>query len=129
MPRNSAILSVCWASLGRCSLISMPGTLVWIGLNSPAPALCGLRSNVSLWLGPPSIHSRMHDLVLSFAWAARVARTLSQPDIEAPSTPAADSLTKSRRDNPLRIADCGLRIEENMIGSSAVGGRDRAWRL
>ena len=79
----------------------MPGTAVVIGLNSPASLVPGLRSKVSLWLGPPSIHSRMQDLCLTPDAAARAASTLSQPDIAAPPTPAADSFRKSRRDRPL----------------------------
>src|ERR1700676_2313958 len=80
----------------------MPDTEVGIGLNSPASLVPGLRSKVSLWLGPPSIHRRMQALCLTPDAAARAARTLSQPDIAAPPTPAADSFRKSRRDRPLR---------------------------
>ena len=50
-----------------------------------------MRSNVSLWLAPPSIHNRMHFLVArvwpgfwACAWAAREASTPIQPDIDAP---------------------------------------------
>ena len=49
------------ASFGRCSLILMPGDAVSISLNGPPLAWPGLRSKVSIWLGPPFIHSRMHD--------------------------------------------------------------------
>ena len=42
---------------------------------------------MSLWLGPPSIHRRMHALALAegagTAALARLARTCSQPDMDA----------------------------------------------
>jgi hypothetical protein len=41
---------------------------------------------------------------LVLAVAAWLASTLSQPDIEAPVTPAADSRKKSRRDRPQRVS-------------------------
>src|SRR3954468_22787786 len=100
MLRTTTPWCITFATFGRCSLIWRPGTLVGIGLNSPAPLLSGLRSKVSLWLGPPSIQSRMQLLCLRaggldppVAAAAWLARTFSQPDIEtAPTpTPAADS--------------------------------------
>ena len=56
-----AMSFICLASLGRCSLIRMPGTAVSIALNGPPLAWPGLRSKVSIWLGPPVIQSRMHD--------------------------------------------------------------------
>src|SRR5215207_9344370 len=90
MPRTTTPRFITPAIFGKCSLISTPEALVLIGLNSPAPLLSGLRSNVSLWLGPPSIHRRMHDL----AWplplaAAAFAITGSQPDSAGANTPAA----------------------------------------
>ena len=75
MPRTTAPWCITFAIFGRCSLISMPGAEVAMGLKSPAPLLPGLRSKVSLWLGPPSIHIRMHDLALpEGAGAAALAR-------------------------------------------------------
>ena len=56
-----AMSFICLASLGRCSLIKMPGTAVSMALNSPPLAWPGLGSKVSIWLGPPVIQSRMHD--------------------------------------------------------------------
>src|SRR5262249_30474042 len=100
MPRRMAACFMSWAILGKCSLISMPGASVLTGLNSPAPLDSGLRSKVSLWLGPPAIHSRMHDLVfLPWAAAAR-ASTGRKPEDEAAETPAAVSCLMSRRAGP-----------------------------
>src|SRR6478672_1549360 len=101
------------ATLDQCSLISMPGALVLIGLNSPAPLLEGLRSSVSLWLGPPSIHRRMQRLALAFELAtvsaARADSTSIQPEADAPKTPAAVNFMKSPRDR-------SISVEENIIG-------------
>src|SRR5262245_37111688 len=69
-----------------------------MALKGPPCAVPGRRSNVSLWLGPPSIHSRMHDLVFARSSAARPAKTLSQPDSPVPRTPAADNFSMSRRE-------------------------------
>src|SRR5262252_6265610 len=99
MERSRAILSMCWATLGRCSPILMPGTLVLISLYGPPLAWPGLRSNVSIWLGPPSIHKRMPDRFRCGALAPPLARAFSQPDIEPPSTPAADRVSHSRRES------------------------------
>src|SRR4051794_15773409 len=106
MPRTITPRFITPAIFGRCSLISMPGTLVLIGLNSPAPLLSGFRSKVSLWLAPPSIHRRMHDLALPLPLlAAALAITGSQPDSEVANTPAADSRRKSRRVFSLRRSE------------------------
>jgi hypothetical protein len=42
----------------------------------------------------------MHDLCLTPLAAAPDASTGNQPDIDVPTTPAAESLKKSRRDKP-----------------------------
>src|SRR6266542_3886948 len=76
----------------------MPGTEVAIGWNSPASGVPGFMSNVSFWLGPPAIHSKMHDLCLAPDPAACAAITSSQPDTDARAAPAADNLSKPRRD-------------------------------
>src|SRR5438552_4977723 len=77
----------------------MPGTEVAIGWNSPPSLVPGFMSNVSFWLGPPSIHSRIHDLCLTPAPAACAAIRSSQPDIDVRAAPAAVNLRKSRRDS------------------------------
>src|SRR5262245_34569631 len=97
MPRRITPLFIKPATFGRCSEISMPDAAVLIGLNSPPSLVPGFMSNVSLCDGPPSIHSRMQDLVLARVSAARAANGASQPDNEAPNTPSDDNRTKSRR--------------------------------
>src|SRR5579875_1352379 len=82
---------------GRCSLNLMPGTVVAISLKGPPLAWPGFKSKVSIWLGPPFIHKRMQARLRSGLAAAAAARFSSQPDIEAPSTPAADKRSHSRR--------------------------------
>src|SRR5438128_11001685 len=77
----------------------MPGTAVAIGRNSPASGVPGFMSNVSFWLGPPSIHSRMHDLCLTPDPAECAAIRSSQPDIEVRAAPVAENLRKARRDS------------------------------
>ena len=79
----------CLASLGRCGPSSIPGTADWIGLNGPLLAWPGLGSNVSVWLGPPDIQSRMHDLRRLGCAAVSAARASIQPEAEAPRAPAA----------------------------------------
>ena len=73
---------MCLATFGRCSLILMPGTLVAISLKGPPLAWPGLRSKVSIWLGPPFIHSRMHERLRCGSSAAAAASRPSQPDSE-----------------------------------------------
>src|SRR6478672_6029772 len=101
MLRTMTPVCIISAVFGRCSLISTPGALVFTGLNSPAPLLSGLRSKVSLWLGPPSIQRRMHDFARPFpalpALLAASAMTGSQPERAGANTPAAESRRKSRR--------------------------------
>jgi hypothetical protein len=80
--RTGTIWCMSLASLGRCSLMRMPGTDVAISLNGPPLACPGFKSNVSVWLGPPFIQSRMHDR-RRCAWTAGVAAsTSSQPERE-----------------------------------------------
>src|SRR5205809_3734341 len=93
-----AMWSMNLAILGRCSLILMPVTEVSISLNGPPLAWPGLRSNVSIWLGPPFIHSRMHDRLRCGSFAAAPAMRSSQPDIEKPTNPAAVYRSRSRLD-------------------------------
>src|SRR5438874_2004108 len=99
MPRTTTPWCITSAVFGRCSLISTPGALVLIGLKSPAPLLCGLRSNVSLWLGPPAIQSMMQDLALvgGAPAAAWLASTFIHPEKDATPTPAALSWRNRRR--------------------------------
>src|SRR5262245_30466287 len=105
MPRRMAPSCIHLATFDRCSLIWMPGTEVAIGLNSPPSFVPGFMSKVSLCDGPPSIHSRMHDLVFAFVCSAWAARVPSHPDSDVPATPAAtEYLRKSRREKFMVMA-------------------------
>jgi hypothetical protein len=82
MERTGTRWCIHFATLGRYSLIRMPGTEVAISLKGP-PLVCpGFRSKVSIWLGPPFIHSKMHDRRRCGWAAASAARVSSQPDRE-----------------------------------------------
>src|SRR5579871_673964 len=76
----------------------MPDTEVGIGLKSPPFSVFGFMSKVSLWLGPPSIQSRIQALCLLPLLAAWAAKTPSQPDRDVVSRPAVESLKKSRQE-------------------------------
>src|SRR5262245_53792019 len=89
---------MCRATWGRCSLMRMPGTAVWISLNGPPLACPGLRSKVSIWLGPPAIHSRMHDRLRRGSFAAVEARALNQPESEPPASAAEVACSQARRE-------------------------------
>ena len=62
--RRRAILSINRACRGRSSQISMPGTLVRIGRNSPRYSFgaSGFGSYMSRWDGPPGRKIMMTDL-------------------------------------------------------------------
>src|SRR5262245_61002800 len=96
--RMTAQCSICFASFGRCSEISIPGTDVSIALYGPPFSCPGLRSKVSIWLGPPDIHSRMHERRRSLLAATSSANAGSQRDIDTPKAPQAESLSQSRRE-------------------------------
>src|SRR6516165_3715130 len=85
----TAMSLACLASLGRCGPKSIPGTAVAIGLYGPLLACPGLGSKVSVWLGPPDIQSRMHDLRRLGFPAVSAARASIQPEAEAPTAPKA----------------------------------------
>src|ERR1700733_11619284 len=100
-----AMSSMHWDNWGSCSTIWMPGTFVEADLNSPP----GLGSKVCCWLGPPSIHRRMHDLPRGrFTDVAAFARDSNQGTDTPERRPAADSLRKSRRGS--------CRWDDNMEG-------------
>src|SRR6516165_3284590 len=98
----------------------MPGTEVAIGLNSPASLVPGFMSNVSFWLGPPSIHSRMHALCLRADSAARAASRSNQPEAEARAAPAAENRRRSRRE---RVAVRALVMRRLLSQRSEVRGQ------
>src|SRR5436305_1734554 len=70
MLRTTASRSARPASFGRCSHTWTPGTLVATGLNSPALGVPGFMSKVSVWAGPPAIHSRIQALRYAVGGAA-----------------------------------------------------------
>ncbi len=84
------------ATFGRCSQICMPGTAVSIGLNVPPLAWPGFMSKVSIWLGPPLIHSKMHARFRAGSAAALAASDSIQPEAENAEKPAAASFIQSR---------------------------------
>src|SRR5262249_15925176 len=72
----------------------------------------------SMVLGPPSIHKRMQERRRCGSVAVSAASRPSQPESEKPLTPAAESLSQSRRDRR------GLkeRLKETPLG----GGGDQS---
>src|SRR4051812_19221037 len=93
----------------------MPGTAVAIDLYSPPR----FGSNVCAWLGPPSIHNRMHDFGFLTWRAASLANALNQGTRGAASKPAAEILRRSRRD----IGRCGILMGGIPCLESRVSGR------
>ena len=88
-------LAVC----SQPSAIGMPGTAVSIALVSPPFLWPGLGSNVSNWLGPPAIQSRMQAICRcrsSSAWTAIRSVKLTA------ASPAAPRPTPRR--NPRRLS-------------------------
>src|SRR5262249_39136195 len=83
-------------------LMRRPGVAVAIALNGPPLAWPGLRSNVSVWLGPPAIQSKMHERRRRGSAATSSANVSIQPDSELATTPAADRPIQSRRESDER---------------------------
>src|SRR5438046_3875905 len=96
----------------------MPGTAVGIGLKTLV-LFSGLGSNVSMWLAPPTMKSRMQllcaGLPLADCAAARTASVLSQPEAGRPKAPAAERRSQSRRDK--------LELNMTISTSSRFAGR------
>src|SRR5438105_1410439 len=65
--RTIAYLSARFARFGSSSEISIPGTLVLIGLNSPrtSAGASGFMSQRSMWLGAPQLKIRMTDFAFA----------------------------------------------------------------
>ena len=82
MERTTAMRSVNLAIFGRCSLKRIGSAAVWISRKGPPLAEPGLRSKVSIWLGPPSIHKRTHDRLRRGSVARSAASAGSQPERE-----------------------------------------------
>src|SRR5437762_13355322 len=84
---------------GRCSENLAPLMRVSIALNSPPVFVPGLGSNVSMWLGPPFIQSRMQALPRLFlpAIAACSAALSCQVGMAALSAAPRPPAIKERR--------------------------------
>ncbi len=69
---------ICLAIIGMCSQIcALP--LVLIGVNWPPVGAPGFRSQMSIVLGPPPIHSMMQALCFFFISAAFACSVLVKP--------------------------------------------------
>ncbi len=102
MDRTSAISFIAFAVRSHPSAIEMVGTAVAMALVSPPWSVPGLGSNVSSWLGPPAIQSKMHAiwrLRISAAWSAIRSGKLMGIDAEAarPAVPSESVWRKCRR--------------------------------
>ena len=102
-------LSSIAAILGRCSQICTPGILVLMGLNDPRirSGWSGFISQVSMWLGPPVIQSRMTLLLLlmglpAFAASARACSRLGTVSPAMPARPAFSMLRRLTTCSPSR---------------------------
>src|SRR5262245_6721601 len=81
----------------------MPLTLVAMGLK-PLVLLPGFGSNMSMWLGPPGMNSKMQLLCFGLPCevsAACMASRLSQPEAGRLKAPTADNFNHSRREREL----------------------------
>src|SRR3990172_3728024 len=74
-----------------------PGAAVSISLNVPPWACPGFMSNVSVWLGPPFIHSRMQWRRLSVLAATCSANAGNQPLALQPRALAIVDCARNRR--------------------------------
>src|SRR5947209_2838714 len=103
MDRITTDLSMKRATFGRCSLMRTPGAEVAISLYGPPLEVPGFKSKVSIWLGPPVIHRRMHERRRCGLAAVSAANASNQPEAEQPATPAAARRSQSRRDSSGRL--------------------------
>ena len=119
----------------------MPEAAVFIGLNSPPVEAPGLRSQRSMWLGPPPIQSRMQLLpCLRSCWAlassepknciAGTARVAGLGGIAvSPAPPRFATTLVLRADGTYRlpsthITSCGPEIPDE-VGTYRTGRRRR----
>src|SRR5262245_34649103 len=87
---------------------------VSMALNGPLVSEPGLGSKVSMWLGPPLSHSRMHALARRAAASAATSRW-SIGDRASPSVPTRPVPRNSRR--------VGRRWGKNIVRTSGAGAR------
>src|SRR5262249_47167093 len=115
------------ASFGRCSLIRSPPIGVAVFLKGPPFLWPGLRSQVSVWLGPPAIQRTIHALVRFLSAAA--ASLGSHGHAAAAKALARLMRTKSRRVYscdfmwPSRGQGSGIRGQESGVRGQASGVR------
>src|SRR5688572_8920751 len=116
--RTTDSLSKILAWSGKCSPICTPGTLVLIGLNSPLTSAGaeGLRSYMSMWLGPPASHTRMIDLRFVLLPSARA---LSKPGSVSPPSVSAPTRSIDRRFRVTSRAD----VLHDKVGARAAPPR------
>src|SRR5687767_11031869 len=97
--RMMASLSPRDASCGSHSEMAIPGAEVAIGRNSPrySNGASGLRSNVSMWLGPPHSHSTMIDFPLELFAPAVAASKRNSSGNDKLANPASPSCNRARR--------------------------------
>src|SRR6185312_3841732 len=109
----------------------MPGTLVLIGLNSPriSAGSFGLRSYISMWLGPPACQIRITDRrgELEDDWAAR---RRSKPGSVRPPRARLPTFRNERRLMPSQVREprpmnSNIRISSLGIDRRLAGRWDR----
>src|SRR5581483_2611346 len=106
----------------------MPGALVAIGLKSPrySAGALGLRSKVSMWLGPPQSHTTRIDLgLLRRASSARLCRRNRsvKPREHSPPRPMRTNERRlkvpgHRAEEAIRISPLNMANDINVTGSS-----------
>src|SRR5688572_28486101 len=96
----------------------MPGTFVLIGLNAPrySTGASGLRSNVSMWDGPPFKLMKIAEVAFApFTSPAAAMRRKPESDRPAPTAP---TLRKSRRVAPSHVREIAI------VNSFEIAGND-----
>src|SRR4051812_40810356 len=107
IPRTIASLSITPAKSGMYWQISMPGTFVAIGVNSPriSAGASGFISKLSMCDGPPRIQIMMTDLFrqeVNFEPVAALACRRSTSASESPASESAPTRNTSRRETAVR---------------------------
>jgi len=79
-----------FASSGKCSPICRPGTVVRMGLKDPRISMgaSGFGSQVSSWLGPPHMYSRITDFALAGFMPGAAAKRPGSPIPKGARMPA-----------------------------------------
>ena len=108
------------ACLGRCSQMTTPGSFVCVTPNGPRliSGRSGLVSQVSMWLGPPAIHSRMQ-LLFELARPSRppqpgCCKSCGKLSPASPAMPAFNIPRRLTTHTP--SSACALEIRKGMRG-------------